>query len=255
MRSVENIRDCQADVAGILPVGIQEVPACLLLARFASEYRYNGNMISRTDRAEGHSFLLPSVVFALAFVLLGWIASHSVAYAIVGLLPHGHDHYEQHIHDYLGALKLAGGCVLVFAFTLALRVFFKHGTFGDWLHEGGIAGTRKQITLATILPATVFVATEYLERFAAGPGTNPSARLLVVGVFVQLAVGLLCLGLVRMTFRVAEKIIEFAVRSMRRLRDRRTTSPLLESVVFARLLCPLADSKAGRAPPILVVSY
>jgi hypothetical protein len=143
----------------------------------------------------------------------------------------------------------------VFAFTLALRVFFKHGTFGEWLHEGGIAGTRKQITLATVLPATVFVATEYLERFAAGPGTNPSARLLVVGVSVQLAVGLLCLGLVRMTFRVAEKIIEFAVRRMRRLRDRRTTSLLLESVVFARLLCPLADSKAGRAPPILVVSY
>lgn len=231
------------------------MPACFLLARFASENRYNGNMISRTDRAEGRSFSLPSVVFALAFVLLGWIASHSVAYAIVGLLPHGHDHYEQHIHGYLGALKLAGGCVLVFAFTLALRVFFKHGTFGEWLHEGGIAGTRKQITLATVLPATVFVATEYLERFAAGPGTNPSARLLVVGVFVQLAVGLLCLGLVRMTFRVAEKIIEFAVRRMRRLRDRRTTSPLLESVVFARLLCPLADSKAGRAPPILVVSY
>lgn len=212
-------------------------------------------MSSGTDRVEGYSFPLPSVVFALAFVLLGWIASHSVAYAIVGLLPHGHDHYEQHIHGYLGALKLAGGCALVLAFTLALRVFFKHGTFGEWLHEGGIAGTRKQITLATVLPAAVFVAIEYLERFAAGPGTTPSARLLVVGVFVQLIVGLLCLSLVRMTFRVAEKIIELAVWRTSRLRDRRTTSPLLESVVFARLLCPLADSKAGRAPPILVVFY
>ena len=212
-------------------------------------------MSSGTDRVEGYSFPLPSVMFALAFVLLGWITSHSVAYAIVGLLPHGHGHYEQHIHGYLGALKLAGGCALVLAFTLALRVFFKHGTFGEWLHEGGIAGTRKQITLATVLPAAVFVAIEYLERFVAGTGTTPSARLLVVGVFVQLVVGLLCLGLVRMTLRVAEKIIESAVRRMRSRSDLRTTSPVLESAVFARLLCPLADPKAGRAPPAPIVSY
>ena len=211
-------------------------------------------MSRRTNRVEGRSFSLPSVVFALAFVLLGWIASHSVAYALVGLLPHGHDPHEHHIHGYMGALKLAGGCGIVLAFALALRVFFKHGSFGEWLHEGGIAGTRKQVALATILPAAVFVVIEYLERLAAGTGTAPSARLLVVGVFVQLVVGLLCLGLVRITFRVAEKVIEFAVRRMRSRPDRRTTGPVLESVVFARLLCPLADPKAGRAPPIPVVS-
>ena len=207
------------------------------------------------NRAGGRYFSLPSVVFALAFVLLGWIASHSVAYALVGLLPHGHDHHEQHIHGYLEALQLAGGCGLVLAFALALRMFFNHGSFGEWLHEGGIAGTRKQIALSTLLPAAVFVVIEYLERFVAGTGTTPSARLLVVGVFVQLVVGLLCLGLVRMTFRVAEKIIESAVRRMRSRPDLRTTSPVLESAVFARLLCPLADPKAGRAPPAPIVSY
>lgn len=203
---------------------------------------------------KGRYFSLPSFVFALAFVLLGWIASHSVAYALVGLLPHGHDHPEPHIHGYLGALKLAGGCGLVLAFALALRVFFKHGTFGEWLHEGGIAGTRKQVALATVLPAAVFVAIEHLERLAAGMGTAPSARLLVVGVLVQLVVGLLCLGLVRITFRVAEKVIEFAVRRVRPRTNRLTTGPVLESAVFARLLCPLADRKAGRAPPVPVVS-
>lgn len=203
---------------------------------------------------KGRYFSLPSFVFALAFVLLGWIVSHSVAYALVGLLPHGHDHPEQHIHGYLGALKLAGGCGLVLAFALALRVFFKHGTFGEWLHEGGIAGTRKQVALATVLPAAVFVAIEHLERLAAGMGTAPSARLLVVGVLVQLVVGLLCLGLVRITFRVAEKVIEFAVRRVRPRTNRLTTGPVLESAVFARLLCPLADRKAGRAPPVPVVS-
>jgi hypothetical protein len=201
------------------------------------------------NRAAGRYFSLPSVVFALAFVLLGWIASHSVAYALVGLLPHGHDHHEQHIHGYLEALKLAGGWGLVLAFTLALRVFFRHGSFGEWLHEGGVAGTRKQIVLSTVLPATVFVVIEYLERFAAGTGTTPSAQLLVVGVLVQLVVGLLCLGLVRITFRMVEKAIEFAVRRRRPRPDRLSTGLFLESAFFARLLCPLADSKAGRAPP------
>jgi len=189
-------------------------------------------------------------MFARAFVLLGWIASHSVAYALVGLLPHGHDHHEQHIHSYMQALKLVGGCGLVLAFALALRMFFNHGSFGNWLHEGGVAGTRKQIALSTVLPSAVFVVIEYLERFAAGTGTTPSARLLVVGVFVQLVVGLLCLGLVRMAFRVAEKVIEFAVRRKRPRPGRPSTSPVLESAVFVRLLCPLADLKAGRAPPV-----
>lgn len=206
-----------------------------------------------TDRAEGRFFSLPSVVFALAFILLGWIASHSIAYGLVGLLPHGHDHDELHIHGYMQALKLAGGCGLVFAFALALRVFFKRGTFGEWLHEGGIAGTSKQVTLATVLPAAVFVAIEYLERLAAGTGTAPSARLLVLGVFMQLVVGLLCLCLVRITFRVAEKVIEFAVGGRNPRQYRPTTCPVLEGTVFARLLCPLADRKAGRAPPVPVV--
>jgi len=138
----------------------------------------------------------------------------------------------------------------VLAFALALRVFFEHGSFGEWLREGGTAGTRRQIVLATVLPAGVFVIVEYLERMAAGTGTSPSAPLLVVGVFVQLVVGLLCLGLVRITFRVAEKVIEAAVRRKRARSHLLTTGPVLESIVFARLLCPLADRKAGRAPPV-----
>ena len=212
-------------------------------------------MGNRTSRAEGCSFSLPSVVFALAFILLGWIASHSVAYALVGLRPHGHDHHEHLIHGYLAALKLAGGCGLVLAFALALRMFFNHGSFGEWLYEGGTAGTRKQITLSTFLPAAVFVVIEYLERFAAGTGTTPSTRLLVVGVFIQLIVGLLCLGLLRLTFQVVEKIIHSAVRSRGLRPDRLASGSVLESVGFTSMLCPLANSKAGRAPPVLVVPY
>lgn len=194
---------------------------------------------------------MPSAVFALAFILLGWIASHSITYALVGFVPHGHDHHEWHVHGYLEVLKLAGGGGLVLAFALALRAFFRHGSFGEWLREGGIAGTRKQAMLATALPAAVFVLVEYLERIAAGTGTSPSARLLVMGVLVQLVVGLFCLVLVRVTFRVAERVIGSIARGLSVRADRRAAGSVLESLVFVRSPCPMVDSKAGRAPPTI----
>lgn len=195
---------------------------------------------------------LPAVVFALCFILLGWIASHSIAYTLADLIPHSHhySHDEEHIHGYLGVLKLAGGGGLVLAFALALRVFFRHGSFGKWLGEGGVAGTRKQIALATTLPATVFVLIEYLERLANGTGTTPSAGLLAVGILVQLVVGLLCLALVRTTFRVTEQIIHY-ITPRRLVRSvKRATNFTVESIPFVRSLCPMADSAAGRAPPV-----
>jgi hypothetical protein len=207
---------------------------------------------TRTDRSKTPCSSLPSVVFALAFILLGWVAGHSIAYAIVGLVPHGH---EQHMHGYMEALKLAGSFGFVLAFGLALRAFFKHGSFGEWLHGGGIAGTRRQILLATVLPAGVFVGIEYLERMVAGTGTLPSAGLLAVGVFVQLIVGLLCLGLVRITFRVAERVIVAMSRRRFVRPDLPTSATVLESVTFVSLLCPMAGSKSGRPPPISAVSF
>ncbi len=189
----------------------------------------------------------PSVVFASTFVLLGWITGHSIAYALVGIMPHNHQ--EGHMHGYLDVLKLAGGCGLVLALSLALKTFFRYGSFGEWLHKGGTAGTRKQVAMATGLPAVVFVLAEYLERLAAGTGTVPSVRLLLVGVLVQLFVGLLSLTLVRITFSVAERLIhsDYRHRFVRRLR-RSAESPV-EDAPFVRSLCPLADSAAGRAPP------
>jgi hypothetical protein len=197
---------------------------------------------------------LPSVVFALSFVLLGWIASHSVAYALVDLVPgeppHNHHPEDHHVHGYMGLLKLTGGIGLVLAFALAVRIFFKHGTFGEWLREGSISGTVRQVTLSTVLPAAVFVLAEYLERLAAGTGTYPSTLLLMVGVLAQLAVGLLCLALVRFTFRVAERVIHSIARRGPVRRVRRMTCPTVESAPLTRLPCPMADSVGGRAPPL-----
>jgi hypothetical protein len=213
---------------------------------------YNETVTRRTNKSEWHLVPLPAVVFALCFILLGWIAGHSIAYTLADLIPHGHHyhHGEEDVHGYLGVLKLAGGGGLVLAFALAMRVFFQHGSFGEWLHQGGVAGTRMQITLATSLPAAVFILIEYLERLVSGTDTTPSVRLLAAGVFVQLLVGLLCLTLVRITLRVAERIIHSITRSCVVRSVRRALNATVESVLFVRSLCPMADSAAGRAPPV-----
>jgi hypothetical protein len=215
---------------------------------------YNREMACRTNRSRGRFLSLPSAVFALSFVLLGWIASHSITYALVGVLPHGHQ--DHHVHDYLNMLELAGGSGLGLAFCLALRSFFRYGSFGEWLHEGGIAGTRKQVTLATALPAAVFVIFEYLERIIAATGTSPSARLLVVGVLVQLVVGLFCLVIVRVTFRAAERVIHLiAPEELSVGSNRQVIGLVLQSLVLEASMRPMADSKAWRAPPVPVVLF
>ena len=199
------------------------------------------------NKSRGSLGSLPSVVFALAFIVLGWTTSHSIAYSLVGLTMR--DHLEWQAHGYLDVLKLVGGGGLVSTFVLALRSFFRHGSFGRWLHEGGITGTRKQVTLTTTLPPAIFVLIEHLEHLAAGTGTAPSAQLLAVGVLVQLVVGLLCLALVRMTFHVAERVIDYIAQGYIRS-ARRYISLSPQSAVFVYSLYPMAGSKAGRAPPV-----
>ena len=103
---------------------------------------------------------------------------------------------------------------------------------------------------ARALPAAVFVLIEYLERLAVGTGTTPSAWLLAVGVLVQLVVGVVCLAFVRVTLRVAEKVIRSMSRRRRLARPSgQFTGLTFVGVLFVRSLCPMADSAAGRAPP------
>lgn len=225
---------------------------------------YNGAVVSRAISTTVR-LVPPSVLFALAFALLGWIAGHSVAYEIVGLPSegpadghqhnhgHGHDHGHEvqgpSVHGYMDALGVTGGVALVLALVLALRTFSRHGSFGEWLREGGWLGTPQQIALSTALPAAVFVAAEYLERLAAGTGTMPGVRLLAVGVAVQVVVGLACLVLVRLGFRVAERVLDAGDEPARRSGPSLSLVPA--TAVFARPTHPMADRAAGRAPPPL----
>ena len=198
---------------------------------------------------------LPSVVFAVSFALLGWIASHAIAYALVDLLPHaGGGHREPNVHGYMGGLKLAGGAGLVLAFAFALRALFRHEAFGDWLHKSGAAGKRRQALLSTIVPPAVFVFAEHAELWAAGTGTSPSAQLLVIGVFVQLLVGLLCLGLMHLALHATERIVTRVARDRRAVAPSRDTAGLVAAVVLVHSPAPMAGSEAGRAPPAHVSS-
>ena len=187
-------------------------------------------------------------------MIFGWIGGHAISYALVDQLPHGHHHHEAGIHGYMGALKLAGGVGLVLGFGLALRAFFRRGSSGAWPHGGGASGTRKQVALAAALPASFFVLVEYLERLAAGTGAAPPARLLLVGVFVQLVVGLSCLVLVRFTSRAAERVVRIIARNRRHRAERRANGPILKDVAVVCPPCPLAGAPAGRAPPVATVT-
>ena len=219
------------------------------LMRHSFQRDYNGGVIGLARGPGLRRVSTPSAVFALAFVLLGWIASHTVAYGLVGLLPDGHHHGEEHVHGYMSLLKSAGGLGLVAAFGMALRFFFRHGSFGEWLHEGGVAGTRNQIMLATTLPAGVFVLVEHLERMAAGTGTLPSAKLLAVGVLVQFFVGLACLALARFAFRVAEEVIRYLASGRLVHPERQPGRAVMKDVVLPRPPCPISDARSGRPPP------
>lgn len=229
-----------------------------LMRRFSSrcDPGYNVIVVGRTNRTGWRMASLPSVVFAISFVLLGWIASHAIAYALVDLLPHAVSaHREPHIHGYMGGLKLAGGAGLVLAFAFALRALFRHGAFGDWLHKADVAGKRRQVLLSTIVPAAVFVLAEHAERWVAGTGTSPSAQLLAIGVVVQLVVGLLCLGLMHLTLHAAERIVARVAGKRRAGAPARDPAGLAATgVVLVLSPAPMAGSKAGRAPPAHVCS-
>jgi hypothetical protein len=85
-------------------------------------------------------------------------------------------------------------------------------------------------------------------------GTTPSTQLLVVGVLVQIVVGLVCLALVRVTFSATERVVRSFTRPRIVRSVRRATDAVVESVLFVRSLCPMGDSAAGRAPPFSSVS-
>ncbi len=131
-------------------------------------------------RYGGPSALLPSAVFALAFVLLGWIAGHSISYTLAGFAPH--DRHEHHMHDYLDALEVAGGVVLVLALAL-----------GSVARQLGTGVYVARVTTG-LLPPVIFLPLVFLVAaiigFATGTSWGTFAIMLPIAVPAAQTLGL-----------------------------------------------------------------
>jgi hypothetical protein len=195
----------------------------------------------------------PVLAFAAGFSAMGWLASHCLAYSLVGATPAGAGDAGQaaHVHGaaahaghgYLGALPLPAVLLTAFGLALVLRWLFAGGSFTAAVDEGGTIGTWAQLALATAVPAAVFVLVELAQH-----GGAVSPALLAAGVAFELVIGACVLVGIRFALRAVE-------RHVRRLGARRARcSPGPEpgrpsECILAPLGSPLAGRRAGRAPP------
>src|SRR5438046_2221319 len=114
-------------------------------------------VLTRVGRATA---ALPAVVFAGAFLTLGWLASHSLTYAIVAFVPV--NEAEAHVHHYITGAYVTASVLMMIAFMAAMCAVLRSGRRSAWLSRGGWYGSASQQMLAMGLPAASYVAIEYL---------------------------------------------------------------------------------------------
>jgi hypothetical protein len=141
---------------------------------------------------------------------------------------------------FMSALPLPAVLAIVAGLGLVLRQVFAGGSLAAAI------GTRTQLVLATLVPATLFVASEAVQSLAAAGASTP--RLLAVGILVQIVVGALVLTLIRLTVSVAQRAAG-RIRGRRPRAARTLGRPRIATL--GRPASPLAWSLAGRAPPVL----
>ncbi len=145
---------------------------------------------------------LGALGFRLGFAILGWSIGHDLAYALTAPLDRA---ALEGAHGYVDAAMVGGQLATLLGFALVLRTILRRGTFGAWIRETG-EGTL--LATAVGVPVAAFLALEFGERALAGVAVVPDTRLLLVGVLVQAVLGLLVLGIVRWSLRVASELVE-----------------------------------------------
>jgi hypothetical protein len=191
---------------------------------------------------------LPVLVFALGFSAMGWLTSHCLAYAIVGVEAptaggHVHGAAAHAGHGYLTALPLPALLTMALGVAVLLRYLFAGGSLTPALEPGGALGLRAQIALATALPALVFVAVELAQN-----GRGASGLVLAVGIVLELLVGGVVLFAIRAALGAVERIVT-TLRRPSRIAPARAAVPRPAGVLLAAPGSPLARRLAGRAPP------
>jgi hypothetical protein len=196
---------------------------------------------------------VPVLAFAAGFSTVGWLASHCLAYSLVGVDGAGHAGHVHGAaahagHGYLSVVPLPAVLSLALGLALVLRWLFAGGSFTAALEEGGAIGTRVQLALATVVPAAVFVVAELAQHGSAVP-----PAVLAVGVALELVIGACVLAGIRFALRAVERAVRAS--ESRRPRLPQGAGPGWSAAcAVAPLGSPLAGCHAGRAPPAAVTA-
>jgi hypothetical protein len=168
-------------------------------------------------------------LWPLALPLTGasTLLAHEGAYGLAGT-P------QDHLHGYLGHAPLVFGafaCAVLLAIVLRIR--------------GRIAGTPAAWPYGAV-PIFVYVVQEVLERAISGSALLTDARALLLGLALQLPLGVVAYLLARTLLTSADTLLEL-VRN--RLQSPFASAPLLVAAPAGTTgLRPILRSR-GRAPP------
>ncbi len=175
--------------------------------------------------------------------VLGWLLGHVATYDATG-----HDHHHGS-HGYLQPLQQGGALAAVVGITVALIVVAlgRHAV-ARWVDDWRHSGSALPWIGAAIVPAAAFLLVEHLEGSIAARGFD----LLVIGMPLEAAIGVLVLALVRSLLTVLVLVVD-RIAVARRLGPLRTQRHAghVRAVFHAPRVAPMASNAALRAPPRL----
>ena len=172
---------------------------------------------------------------------LGWLLGHVATYDATGR------HHQHDSHGYMQPLQQGGTLVALVGTVLAVvAVALGRHAVARWVEQWRRSGSMLPWLAAAALPAAAFTIVEYVEGSIAARGID----LLVAGVPLQAAIGLLVLALVRSLLtvlvlvadRIAGALRTRAARTARRVGRARTR-------FHVPRFAPMASNAALRAPP------
>ncbi len=164
----------------------------------------------------------------------GVLAGHAVAY----LVAYPHDAARASLlistgHGYLRHAVL----IAVLGGAVALTLAVARGAATMW---------RRASVLICSIQVVTFIGVELLERIASGAPVSGVSRIAVIGVLVQVAMGVLVALFLRLAHRAGRSIARAFAETIRNARETATTVSLALSALCTRWA---AGALRPRAPP------
>jgi hypothetical protein len=174
---------------------------------------------------------------------LGWLLGHIATYDTLAQ-SHAHAHAG---HEYMAPVQHGGtGLALVGLFVAFVALLAGQGPLRRWAAEWRTSRRRGPWIAASLLPASAFLVVEHAEGSIADRGIE----LLLVGVPLQMLLGVLALGIVRALLAVLVGVVDGLVadRSPRGTRASGVVTRHSRPTTRRRSR-PMACNAALRAPP------